>query len=148
GAVTPPVSVPVVIVRLFQRERVEISFSPPVGLSDTLPGFRLEGSQLLVSDVELYILSALGLLSALGEKIAAGSIHLLRGAWMRVVEDRWALQAEADEQRRKGLDETVATLALWPRLIPGPDQKGMSDEQVALQRGLMILASSTAQGDL
>ncbi len=60
---TPPVSVPLVIVRLFHRERVEIAFSPPVALSDVVPGFRLEGSQLLVSDVELYILGALGLLS-------------------------------------------------------------------------------------
>ena len=142
GAVTPPVSVPLVIERLVHRERVEIAFSPPVGLSDVPPGFRLEASELLVSDVELYLLGALGLLSALRERIAGGKIHLFRSAWMEVIQDRGALRAQADEQRREALDETVAALALLPRLVPRPEQKGMSDEQLAVQRGMMILASA------
>jgi tetratricopeptide (TPR) repeat protein len=148
GAVTPPVSVPVVIARLIHGNWGVVPFSPPVSLSDLPPGFRLEASQLLVSEVELYLLGALGLLPALRERIADGSVHLFRGAWVRVVEDRGALQAETNEQRRKGLDETVAALALLPRLVGSLEQKGMSDEQVALQRGMMIVASSPADTEL
>ncbi|WP_437898068.1 hypothetical protein [Sorangium sp. So ce124] len=142
GAVAPPVAVPVVIARLIHGNSGEVPFSPPVGLNDVPSGFRLEASQQLVSEVELYLLGALGLLAAVRERIAGGSVHLFRSAWMRVVEDRGALNAQADEQRREGLNETVAALAPLPRLVAGPEQKGMSDEQIALQRGLMILASA------
>ncbi len=139
GAVTPPVSVPLVIARLMYGSGGEVPFSPPVGLP---PGFRLKGSQLLVSNVELYILGALGLLSTLAERVDGGGIHLFHSERMRVVQDRAALGAQADERRREAVDRTVAALASLPRLAPGADERGMSDEELAIRRGMMVVDSA------
>jgi len=142
GAVAPPVAVPLVVARMFHRDRVEVCFSAPVGLQDVPPEFHFEGADLLVSEVELYLLSALRLLDTVRARLGPrGRIHLFRGAWTRIVEDHGALRAQAETRRGERLDKTVAALARLPRLAPGQGETGVSDAQIALRRGGMVLTS-------
>ncbi|MEO7595617.1 MAG: hypothetical protein ABI134_30655, partial [Byssovorax sp.] len=151
----PSRSVPVLVTRLLlARQRVPAPFSAPVGLSDVPLGLRLEGSNLLVSEVELYLLGALDLLDRLRENLGAGRVHLFRGAWMQVLQDHSALRTIAAENAKERVDEKVAALARLPRLVPGPGEHGASDGQLAERRGIAFVYSApsvevhAAKGDV
>jgi tetratricopeptide (TPR) repeat protein len=150
----PALPVPVLVTRLLARRRVPAPFSTPVGLSDVPPGLRLDGSDLLVSEVELYLLGALDLLDVLRKSLGNGRVHLFRGAWMQVLQDHSTLRTLAAHNAKERVDEKVAALARLPRLVPGLGESGMSDRQLAQRRGFAFVDSApyaelqAAKGDI
>ncbi len=140
--VAPPLRVPLLVTRILQRRRAPLLFSAPVGLADAPSGFQIDGGQLLLSEVELYLLGELKLLSAVREKLGArGRVYLLADAWMKITEDFGALNQAAEDDAQKQLDEKVAALGRIPRLSPGAGEEALTDTEIALARGGTILNS-------
>ena len=127
---------PLLITRLLRRDQGEVPFSTAVHLSD-YPGVRIEDSDLLVSEVELYFLASLGVLDRLASLLKSGRVHLLQSAWTRVADDRAQLRSLTDDSPKGKLTEVIHALARLPRT---------GGAQTTLERGGAVVVR-TAGGD-
>lgn len=103
---------------LVHRARAEPgAFCAPVAFEAAWPAISLEGAELLVSDLELYLLQHLDLLPRLKESLGhSGKLVLLQETRQRILEDSASLKDAAPRERLKRYEHLAALAARLPKL--------------------------------
>ncbi|UQA57779.1 carbon-nitrogen hydrolase family protein [Polyangium aurulentum] len=119
--------------RILRAQREAFAwFCPPIAITDQPPMTSLEGQHLLVSDLELLLLEALGMVEllrrALGE---TGRLLVFAQVFQRIVQDAERLGQEARPDRLEQQEELLRRVHRFPTL---PQEVGEDLDDAGLSR--------------
>lgn len=141
ASVQPPISVPVVLTRLFGRDDADVLFSTPLGLDDVPKDFSLKGASILISETELYLLEALGLLAGFKEHLeAGGQLSMFSEAHKRIVADRTSLRSLVQVAEHDRIARLILKISNTLRIVPKSDELELNDVQIVKKRGGLIVS--------